>query len=146
MRHFLRKSCWKSSLQVYFWLNIIFFFRFCWEWEGDIDSSEEFEFSECTCELQDNAQSRCAKWRCYEKGIHYVRPNIAFSALGVFVAWPIFFVYLQCIYNEGEFEYQPMTDNAPEVELWFNVCWGAAFMIIVLGKMFTFHCSRLLFI
>ena len=99
MRHFLRKSCWKSSLQVYFWLNIIFFFRFCWNWEGDIDSSEEFEFSECTCELQDHAQSRCTKWRCYEKGIHYVRPNIVFSALGVLVAWPIFFcispMYLQ---------------------------------------------------
>ena len=38
-----------------------------WEWIGDIDSREEFEFSKCEC-IRAHQLGFCQYWECKEKG------------------------------------------------------------------------------
>lgn len=60
-------------------------------WLGNINSEEEFEFSECSC-TNVTVQGWCYNWRCYEKGQDYFFPNLCWSILTVFVGLIIGFV------------------------------------------------------
>ena len=56
-------------------------------WSGRTDSVEEFERSECTCEMS-SPRMFCMSWYCFEKGLHYVYPY-PFSVLAHICCTPL---------------------------------------------------------
>lgn len=54
---------------------------YCNAWEGNINSKEEFEFSECKC--RDVANNSCHEWTCYERGMTYFYPNLLWLLLSL---------------------------------------------------------------
>ncbi|GAB5364845.1 hypothetical protein AAMO2058_001005300 [Amorphochlora amoebiformis] len=55
----------------------------CSRWDGDIDSEEEFEFSECECKVTSSNGKYCDRWECFEKGQDYFFPNLLWSILSI---------------------------------------------------------------
>eukprot|EP00466_Bigelowiella_natans_P003301 jgi/Bigna1/80550/fgenesh1_pg.72_\ len=59
--------------------------QYCQKWKGNIDSEEEFEFSECKCDTEHSSTMFCNNWSCYEKGQDYFFPNLLWSLLDVII-------------------------------------------------------------
>eukprot|EP00028_Trichosphaerium_sp_Am-I-7-wt_P006294 CAMPEP_0168520068 /NCGR_PEP_ID=MMETSP0405-20121227/7726_1 /TAXON_ID=498012 /ORGANISM="Trichosphaerium sp, Strain Am-I-7 wt" /LENGTH=417 /DNA_ID=CAMNT_0008540797 /DNA_START=98 /DNA_END=1352 /DNA_ORIENTATION=- len=57
---------------------------YCSKWEGNIDSYEEFEIATCSC-ASGSSGSSCSSWSCFERGVHYQRPNLGWIAYGLLV-------------------------------------------------------------
>lgn len=53
------------------------------QWIGDIDSKSEFEFSRCECQIQSSNGKYCDRWKCYERGMAYMYPNVFWVLLHV---------------------------------------------------------------
>eukprot|EP00050_Salpingoeca_kvevrii_P012059 m.20145 g.20145 ORF g.20145 m.20145 type:complete len:441 (-) comp3808_c0_seq1:92-1414(-) len=73
---------------------------YCDAWSGDIEGREEFETSKCTCHR--GGDSVCAEWHCFEKGMHYYEPKLAWIAFGLLVGGLAFGGLMASMYSSSE--------------------------------------------
>ncbi len=95
---------------------------YCPSWDGDIDSTEEFEVATCQCDAT-NGQSYCNNWTCLEKGYDYWWPNSLWNLLsGLLGGLPLLLLLIHL----------PLVHS---VYFWIGyIIWSAGFILIGVWK------------